>query len=170
MYISSELRLAMLAFMQSIMRSRGPDAVIGPADYPYVHRWHLGPHGLGPNCYVHVFFRDDVDRALHDHEYDSVSVVLDGQYDEWFHKEPLVVVGDKYDTYPVLRLPGQVIHRRAHIPHRISLIDGKPCTTLFFTGERYRKWGFLTPLGWVPWREYSERIGATDGNYEEVKR
>src|SRR5690606_10870352 len=35
---------------------------------------------LLPNLYVHVFLRDDDDRALHDHPSWAVSLLLDGSY------------------------------------------------------------------------------------------
>jgi hypothetical protein len=173
MHVPHMLHMSMLLFADSIIASRPPDAIIGPVTDPYVHRWHLGPRGDAANCYVHIFYRDDVDRALHDHRYDNTSVVLRNDYLEHFHEMPLRIVGDKYATMSVLRKTGDVVHRRATEPHRVSLVDGPkgkiPVTTIFFTGEAYRQWGFAPPSGWVPWKEYHERIGAIDGKYKGVE-
>ena len=54
-----------------------PDFVIGPADNPYLYRWFLLPRNPVANVYLHRFFRDDEDRALHDHPWPFLSIVLD---------------------------------------------------------------------------------------------
>jgi len=35
------LRLSMVTFVDAIISSRPPDAIIGPVSDPYVYRWHL---------------------------------------------------------------------------------------------------------------------------------
>ncbi len=55
---------------------RDPDFVIGTADDPYLRRWWLIPRNPVFNLYVHHFLRSDDDRALHDHPWPSVSVIL----------------------------------------------------------------------------------------------
>lgn len=170
MNIPDSLRLGMLATCEVIMASRPPDVIIGdPAD-PYVHRWWLrGERDDKPNAYIHVFYRDDHDGALHDHRMDNVSVILKGRCHEHFHAEPLKVVNGRYLTYSILRSECDVVQRSAATPHRISLIGGAPMTTIFFTGPAYRDWGFWTIDGWDGWREYNERIGNArpNGNYAE---
>lgn len=157
--IPEPMRLAMLASCQSIMTSRPPDVVIGDADNPYVHRWHVVERGKHANIYIHKFFRNDHDGALHDHRMRNVSAIVDGECFEYFHVEPLTPKGDGFETFPVRRTAGDVVEREADVPHRIALIDGKPMTTMFFTGPVIRDWGFHTTAGWVLWKDYLDRIG-----------
>lgn len=162
------MRLAMLASAEAIMSIRPPDVVIGDESDPYVHRWHVIERADHANIYIHRFFRDDHDGALHDHRMRNVSVILNGECDEHFHKEPLVPRGDGFETYAVRRVPGDVVERAADVPHRISLIDRKPMTTMFFTGPKERDWGFHTINGWIHWKKYNERIGnaRSSGSYK----
>lgn len=169
MKIPVSMRVAMLASAESIMASRPPDVVIGDVSDPYVHRWHVIERSDNANIYVHRFFRDDHDGALHDHRMRNVSVFLDGEALEHFHKTPLTVIGDKFDTYSIRRVPGDVVEREADHPHRLSLIDGKPLTSMFFTGPKERDWGFHTVGGWMFWKDYNERIGNARPNGDTYK-
>jgi hypothetical protein len=122
---------------------RGPDFVIGGAERPYLRRWWLIPRNPLFNVYLHEFLRSDDDRALHDHPWANVSVLLRGCYREHTaDAQHLRVAGDV-----VVRASG----RHAH---RIELVAGA-CWTLFMTGPRYRQWGFLCPRGWVHWRIFT---------------
>lgn len=163
------MRLAMLGYCRTVIDSRPPDVVIGPKGNPYVHRWWLGPRGDLPSAYLHIFFRDDHDGALHDHRYRNVSVVLDNSYREHFHVLPLSIVGDRYLTESFVRSPGEVVEREASLPHRVELVDQtKPVTTIFYTGHAERDWGFHTVDGWMHWKEYNARMPERDnGNYAE---
>lgn len=162
------MRKAMLAYCKTVIESRAPDVTIGTEADPYVKRWWLGPHGDKPSAYLHVFYRDDHDGALHDHRYQNTSVVLDVGYYEYFHVEPLRLLGDKFETECFLRLPGEVIQRPAALAHRIALIDGQPATTIFFTGEKERDWGFHLPTGWVHWKVFNAAFPERDnGNYKD---
>ena len=58
-----------------------PHKVIGGPD-PYLLRWHVIPRNRLLNVYVHKFLRSDDDRALHDHPWWFVSLILRGRYDE----------------------------------------------------------------------------------------
>jgi hypothetical protein len=91
-------------------------------------------------------------------------MVLRGCYNEWFHDEPLEVLDGRYKVTSTFRNEGAIVSRKGDVPHRISLIDGKPVTTMVFTGPEWRKWGFHTPLGWVPWREFDQRMD--EGTYK----
>ena len=124
---------------------RDPDFVIGPSDDPYLLRWWVIPRNKWFNVYLHCFKRSDDDRALHDHPWRNVSILMCGRYIE--------------------HLPGGVtkfrrrflpIFRRATSAHRVELIDGQEVWTLFITGPRWRVWGFYCPKGWIPWTEFVE--------------
>ena len=130
---------------------RKPDFVIGPVDDPYLLRWYLIPRNRWFNVYLHQFLHDDDDRALHDHPWVNVSVLLRGRYRE-------VLAEGRVR----LRRPWCPVFRRATTAHRVELIDG-PVWTLFLTGPTVREWGFHCPQGWVHWRRF---VKTRDGGNE----
>lgn len=118
---------------------RRPDVSIGGTADPYMRRWHITPRGDGPATYLHQFLRDDDDRALHDHPWPSVGIILAGGYRE--HLPGNRIVG---------REVGDVIYRAPEQRHRVELHrDGAgqpiPAWTLFLVGNRVREWGFWCP-------------------------
>lgn len=80
---------------------------IGGKENPYMLRWFILPRNPWFNCYMHKFLRDDDDRALHDHPWWFVSVMVSGQYIEW--REQATVWGGC--DFPFFELSGHV--RRA---------------------------------------------------------
>jgi hypothetical protein len=132
----------------SRLSRRAPDIVIGGPDNPYLRRWWLIPRNRYLNVYLHEFLRSDDDRALHDHPWVNLSVLLRGVYWEWRETGiPDLVVCDTYG-------PGDWVFRRSgRIAHRIEV--DQPCWTLFITGPRYREWGFHCPKGWVHWTKFT---------------
>lgn len=61
---------------------RAPDFVIGSAEDPYLLRWWIIPRNKVFNIYLHRFMRSDEDRALHDHPWSNLSILLRGCYAE----------------------------------------------------------------------------------------
>jgi len=122
---------------------RDPDFIIGDVDSPYLKRWWMIPRNRFFNIYLHEFLRSDDDRALHDHPWLNVSILLRGEYLE------VTPSGTKRRT------AGSVVFRRSTATHRIDLVDGKPCWTLFITGPRLREWGFHCPQGFVHWKAFT---------------
>lgn len=95
-------------------------------------------------------FRSSDDACLHNHPWHYMSVILKGGYWEITeHVRDNQVVRDKL-WYPV----GSILFRRAAHTHRIELDPERPATTLILHGWKTRPWGFFTPKGWVPHREY----------------
>jgi hypothetical protein len=92
------------------------------------------------NIYLHQFIRGDMDRCLHDHPWDFISIVLWGGYWEemWAGK--------------FWRRPGSILFRRAKTAHRVTLDPGKRAWSLVITGPKVRPWGFWEPSGWVKWK------------------
>ena len=121
---------------------RKPDFVIGGEDNPYMRRWHLQRQADTSSIYLHQVLRDDDDRALHDHPYHSVSVVLRGVMRE-------ILPGGKSRE---LRA-GSVVTRSAEDAHRLEVIEG-PVWSLFVTGPRIREWGFHCSNGWRHWKDF----------------
>lgn len=130
------------------VEGRKPDFVIGGEDNPYMRRWWLRREAEAGSIYLHQILRDDDDRALHDHPWDSTSIILRGQLREVLPKRARVLS------------PGSITSRKAEEAHRLEVVDG-PVWSLFITGKRVREWGFLCPQGWRHWREFTDP--ATDG-------
>ncbi|MCA8237728.1 hypothetical protein [Burkholderia cenocepacia] len=128
---------------------RAPDFIIGSGDIPYLKRWWVIPRNPVFNIYLHEFIRSDDDRALHDHPWSNLSIILRGSYIEHtvdgggIHRRRRFVAGSWK-----LRPLGSAAHRLE--------LDNGVCWTLFVTGPRYRQWGFHCPQrGWVHWKEFT---------------
>ncbi len=130
-----------------------PHFYIGGPTNPYMLRWYLLPRNHWFNIYLHKFLRDDDDRALHDHPWWFLSIMLRGVYYEMTPSE-----WNRFGQV-ALRKTGSVAFRRATHRHRVALIRDKagnpiPCWTLVFTGPKVRTWGFWCPKGFVPWFDF----------------
>lgn len=120
---------------------RPPDVVIGSPSTPYMRRWWVIPRNPIFNVYLHQIVRSDDDRALHDHPWWNMSIILRGGYVEHTPKGQFQ------------RNEGAVVFRGGKAAHRLE-ITGSPAWTLFITGPRFREWGFHCPHGWVPWAKF----------------
>lgn len=173
------LPTAFTYWLQGALRpDRKPDVIIGGEHDPYLWRWHLIPRNPVFNVYLHLFLRSDDDRALHDHPWWSLGVLLIGDYLEEvpaLHDEDRVSPQQAAAlrlTHHVHRKAGQVIFRRAASFHRVELLQDshgreKPVWTLFMTGPRFREWGFACPKGFRHWREFTKQL---PGGVSEVGR
>jgi hypothetical protein len=129
-----------------------PHQVIGDPDAPYLLRWYVLPRNQHINIYLHHFQRSDDPRALHDHPWAFVSILIAGSYAE---------ITDSTST---LRTPGTIAIRRAVHRHRIQLPtnpDGteRSCWSVIITGPRRRQWGFWCPSRhgvhrFIHWRQF----------------
>lgn len=153
---------------------RAPSFVIGDDGRVYLHRWWVIPKNKWFNIYLHKFLNDDDDRALHDHPWPSLSIILRGGYIEH-------LPGGVKKEYK----PGSFIYRRADHAHRVELFKNtrwirrtepglryyddetdaagyplepvkspRPAVTIFITGPKVREWGFRCPQGWRHWKEF----------------
>lgn len=143
---------------------REPDQRIGPG---YLDRWYLIPRNPFFNIYLHHFLHSDDDRACHDHPWINFSYLLSGQY-----VEHTIAAGGV--NHRKLFKAGDWKFRRAKYAHRVELIDGQGCWTLFITGPRIRHWGFHCVKGWVHWKKFTDptdsgRIGAGCGEYGDQR-
>ena len=132
-----------------IAESRPPSFVIRHGEEPYLQRWHLIRRNPFFNIYLHRFDANDEDRALHDHPWLNVSILLSGAYIE--HS---IRAGGVHRA--VERRTGAVKFRLPWAAHRIELIT-RPTWTLFITGPVIRTWGFHCPEGWRRWQDFVDR-------------
>jgi hypothetical protein len=193
MHIPAPVIRAMWQRLEPITH-RIPDEIIGhkhrwrathngaPVERPFLLRWFVGgeKHAWGGNSYLHQFIRDDEDRALHDHPWWNLSILLGGQYIEHtikpggVHWRQLYKAGDAK-----LRSP-QAAHRveltygtasgnhmnglpevAPHLPAWVRYSDKSPSWSLFITGPKQRPWGFHCPeAGWRSNREFSDKGGC----------
>ncbi len=121
---------------------RKPDFIIGPHDAPYLRRWWVIPRNRWFNIYLHQILASDDDRALHDHPWVNCSIILKGRYREITPTK----VSERRAWRPVLR--------RAVAAHRLVILPGESCWSLFITGPIVRQWGFHCPKGWRIWTEF----------------
>lgn len=174
--IAASLVLIVLAFLTSVavhfrddladlaikwaMR-REPDLIIGSPRDPYMHRHFVIPKNRLFNIYLHRIMRDDDDRALHDHPWWSIGMIIRNHY---FDIVPRIkTLFRKYgsgDLMAVRRDEWSITFRRAIDMHRIVLPGpGKQeAWTLFMTGPEVRDWGFWCPAGWRSSRVFGEKL------------
>jgi hypothetical protein len=131
-------------FLERFAARRKPDFIIGDS---YLLRWWIIPRNRWFNIYLHQIRHSDDDRALHDHPWWNVSIILSGQYDE-------ITPRGKFS-----RRTGSIIFRRATASHRliVPVVNGgiTYVWTLFITGPVIRQWGFHCPKGWVHWKLFT---------------
>jgi hypothetical protein len=126
---------------------REPDFIIG--DPPYLRRWYVIPRNRFFNIYLHNIIKSDDDRALHDHPWRSVSIMLKGELTEFYHDRK-GILRSRHLTAP------NIVHRSPTFAHRLNLPGYCPgAWTLFITGPVRRAWGFLCPQGWRHWKEFT---------------
>lgn len=155
---------------------RVPDLYVGGKEKPYMLRWYVIPRNPIFNIYFHIFLRSDYAEALHDHPWAfNMSLLLDGNYTE--HVPGVYHAGsvppfymskaepDYTRTNKIERKEGDFAFRWGKAPHRVQLHEKPypwdsewtredPCSTLFITGPKIRKWGFYCPKGWRPWQAF----------------
>jgi len=143
-----------------IRHRRAPDFIVGGETDPYLLRWWLIPRNPLFNIYLHEFRRPDDDRALHDHPWVNLSILLAGEYIE--HRIDQGGVHFRHE-----RKQGDLVARGPRAAHRVALwsrevcgengqvrVEHLPCVTLFVTGPRVRQWSFHCAHGWRHWKEF----------------
>jgi len=96
--------------------------------------------------YLHRLCRSDEDRALHDHPWSFISIILTAGYIEHTPQGPR------------RHRPGSVLIRPAEWQHRLEL--ARPAWTLVLRFRRRREWGFICPSGWVAWHIFDRQGGC----------
>lgn len=154
------MRFGQWQFLEREVIADGPDG-------PLLIRYKIVKGPLFGIC-VHKLCRSDYDRALHDHPWWFISLVLSGGYIEVHQPDP----GRKNQRIGtdglvwVWRAPWSIAHRPAEWRHRViipavvvtdvpdAMRRGRPAWTLVLMGPRVRKWGFWIDSKWCWWRRH----------------
>ena len=122
-------------------------ALLRVATYPEVgsHEIGLRRHYLVKTplfgIYLHEMYnRDPLGAALHDHQWNFLSVVLRGR-GYW---ERLAGTNLVWHRWMRPRF------RQAEVPHSIIALERTPTWTLCIVGRNKHKWGRYEPTGWEP--------------------
>jgi hypothetical protein len=155
-------------FFQKFLRIfwREPDVVLynQKNDSVYLRRWYVIPRNNFGNIYLHNFLSSDEDRALHDHPWWNISILLSGCYFEHIPKDSKKWIEENDRTQIVKkRYPFIPIFRNSESIHKIELIQNKPIWTLFITGPVAREWGFYCPNFWRHHNEFLDKTGSKNG-------
>lgn len=127
---------------------------------PYLERYYLflkDRKRFPFNIFLHKFLKSDPD-DVHDHPWGYFTIILKGGYYEWVGQ--FNSAGEKIGEIRYWRGPGHFRFCRARQYHRIELVPGLNCWTLFCPGPQQRDWGFWAKgRGWVQWEQYlKERL------------
>ena len=117
---------------------------------PYLYRGYI-LRAPWVGVYLHQIWSSDPDHP-HDHPWFNISWILKGGYYEF-----------GVDGNSVWRTAGAVIFRPAQLFHRLAIgPHAKGGTwTIFIHFRRKRKWGFITPDGWLEAKVYGEKYDST---------
>jgi hypothetical protein len=107
---------------------------VNNADAPYVLRWVIADTPWF-KLYIHKIARSEDLGIYHDHPWPFMSIMLENGYTEEIKKPSGACERTVYK-------PGDVIFHKPGTPHRLELINDKPCWTLFMCGPQVRKWKF----------------------------
>lgn len=118
---------------------------------PYLDRYYvIGGHDHTPwfgfAVYIHHIWRSDVERDLHDHPWNFLSLILTRGYIE--------VTDNGQAFYP----RGSILWRPAQWRHRL-ILDG-PVWTVIVRSRKKKSWGFYTKDGYVHWKAYEYNEGC----------
>ena len=103
---------------------------LGMTECPYMKRYVINLYFFAFR--LHIWYRSDDKRYMHDHGWNFLSVVLRGSYTDVSEKGK--------DRMPF----GAVRYRKATHAHYVDVPkDG--CTTFLITGKPFRNWGFYVP-------------------------
>jgi hypothetical protein len=100
----------------------------------------------GFGIFLHHFHHDEPP-TFHTHPWNGISFIFGKYLEHHLEKEPKISRFFNYIS--------------ATIPHRVTLINGKPVWTLFIHGKRFNQWKVFDKSGKVldtePWRDTEGR-------------
>lgn len=140
-----------------IMRSRSPDFIVGTEADPYMLRWYAIPRNKLFNIYLHEFVRSNDPRALHDHPWVNLSIIVQGCY-----VEHTIAAGGIHRR--IEYSAGTLRLRSPFFAHRVEIAPGTRPRTIFITGPVLRQWGFHCRLGWRSFKDFVRIVPGPDGS------
>ncbi|MFT5502951.1 MAG: hypothetical protein ACI8XC_000656 [Gammaproteobacteria bacterium] len=123
--------------ISAVLRCR---VINGPDGQAYLERYHLCRLPFGFSIYLHRFINSDPGRGLHNHPWQSaLSWVIYGRYKE------LRMTDAKHQNQLIERhlKAGQFNVINGSIFHRINLIPGEECWSIFIHSRPVNDWGFI---------------------------
>lgn len=145
--------------LKKLFNKMFPPKTITRGGKPYLIRWTLFTIPRLFSIKLHKTLMSD-SADLHDHPWSYISIMLRGGY--WEYRGWNIPIQD-VDTgkiegsgYGIIKEwygPGSILIRKADRPHRLEIPEGKSCWTLIFTSYKWRKWGFETKQGWIPFEK-----------------
>lgn len=115
---------------------------------PLLIRWKIIAIGVA-GLYLHKFMRSDYDRALHDHPWGFITLILGPGYIEVHDQTPNRIKAVEW------RGPGTILYRPPKWRHRVCLDNDRPTWSLVLVGPRVRKWGFWIDGDWCWWKKHN---------------
>jgi hypothetical protein len=120
-------------------------------------RWILQKLGIAVR--LHCIHTPDLDRAMHDHPWTFISVVLRGWYIEARPLRPESFLPTSSDPEEEMeqshpRAAGGYALRRFYHRHKITAVSPGGVWTLFVTFRKRQPWGFYTPGGKIWWQVF----------------
>lgn len=161
-------------------RATRPDGA--PVTRPFLLRWYVHPKNHVTNTYLHQFIRDDEDRALHDHPWFNLSILLGGQYiehtvsDGGVHERRIYRAGAIKLRSPWSAHRVELTADGSHgplmngtpehapkLPGWVTYSDRGPSWSLFVTGPKQHEWGFHCPqAGWRSSHLFHDKGGCDE--------
>lgn len=108
---------------------------------------------LGFAVRVHEILRSDLGRDPHNHPWPYLTIILRGAYIEERFDDTGKLISDPDGEW---HGPGSILWRPANSWHKLHLYGGT-VTTLFITGKKCQRWGFMTKEGFVAYDKYPGR-------------
>ncbi len=115
---------------------------------------------LGITVRIHNIRSSDDDRAPHDHPFHYLTIVLRGGY--WEKVPKYDKAGHYLGIDRKWHGPGSILFKRATSWHILELPDGESAWTLFITGKKVQKWGFMVDLFTKRKVSYNDYLGIPE--------
>lgn len=127
-------------------------------DQIYLDRLILIRCRFGSIMFHRIYLTDN--DCMHDHPWLFHTILLKGTYLEHFNTCPECIGPKWYEGKQWIK-PWRLQYRPANWVHRLEIPEGKSVWSLVFTSTKKRSWGFWTPKGWTPWRNYAN-VGSCE--------
>lgn len=120
-----------------------PECICNSEGDIYLMRYVVWRDDADNALFIHVLYRSDEDREMHDHPADFKARIISGSYRE--------LTPDGEQVFGV----GDWNIKKAEDLHRLEVIKG-PVVTLFYRYPKRRDWGFMLPEGWMSHSKFLE--------------